>query len=353
MSVTYSSIGWNRHKRLYDACAAGVVLLFLLSFVGASVVALPEQLRPDPVVLTMRALGACAVTLLHIILGIGPLTRLDRRFLPLLYNRRHLGVMMFLIALAHAFLATGYYHGFGIIQPLVSLLANSSRGGIPFELFGLCALVILFLMAATSHDFWLKNLGPRAWKSLHMGVYLAYLLVVVHVSLGAIRGDEGRITPTLMLLGALTLGGLHLVAGRREVRADRGRRLEGSGWICAGSVDDIPEKRARTVCAGNGERIAVFRFDGKISAVSNVCEHQHGPLGEGKIIGGCITCPWHGYQYLPESGASPPPFTEKIATYRVRVEGRSIYIDPHPLPRGTAIDPARFEPAQLPMESSS
>jgi hypothetical protein len=40
--------------------------------------------------------------MLTIVLSIGPLARLDRRFLPLLYNRRHFGVLTFLVALAHA-----------------------------------------------------------------------------------------------------------------------------------------------------------------------------------------------------------------------------------------------------------
>jgi hypothetical protein len=56
----------------------------------------------------IRAFGTAAFFLLHIILSIGPLCRLHPRFLPLLYNRRHLGVSMFLLALAHG--------GFSIIQ---------------------------------------------------------------------------------------------------------------------------------------------------------------------------------------------------------------------------------------------
>ncbi len=35
----------------------------------------------------------------------------------------------------------------------------------------------------------------------------------------------------------------------------------------------------------------------KFPPISNVCQHQNGPLGEGEIIDGCITCPWHGFQY--------------------------------------------------------
>ena len=86
----------------------------------------------------------------------------------------------------------------------------------------------------------------------------------------------------------------------------------------------------------------MFRYDGKVSAVSNVCQHQNGPLGEGKIVAGCITCPWHGFQYLPDTGAAPPPFTEKIPTFRVKVEGGRVYVDPRPNPPGTRVEPARI-----------
>ncbi len=65
--------------------------------------------------------------------------------------------------------------------------------------------------------------------------------------------------------------------------------------------------------------------------------------GRGKIIDGCITCPWHGWAYRPQDGQSPPPFTEKIATYRVRVEKRRILLNPKPLSPGTPVEPARFE----------
>jgi nitrite reductase/ring-hydroxylating ferredoxin subunit len=94
-----------------------------------------------------------------------------------------------------------------------------------------------------------------------------------------------------------------------------------------------------------GERVAVFRYDGRISAISNVCQHQNGPLGEGKILDGCVTCPWHGYQYRPADGASPPPFQERVPTFRVRVEDGRIFVDPRPLPPGTFVEPAVFDAA--------
>jgi nitrite reductase/ring-hydroxylating ferredoxin subunit len=108
-------------------------------------------------------------------------------------------------------------------------------------------------------------------------------------------------------------------------------------------VDEIPEGRAKVVCLPGRERVAVFKYAGCVSAVTNVCAHQRGPLGEGKVVDGCISCPWHGWEYRPQDGRSPPPFQEKIATYQVKVSGRSILLNPDPLTPGTPVEPARYE----------
>ena len=92
------------------------------------------------------------------------------------------------------------------------------------------------------------------------------------------------------------------------------------------------------ISLGN-DKIAVFKYDGKLAAVANACKHQNGPLGEGKIVDGCITCPWHGYQYLPHNGCSPPPFEEKIATYELKLEGETVYVNPKHFPEGTEVKP--------------
>src|SRR5262249_47368352 len=64
--------------------------------------------------------------------------------------------------------------------------------------------------------------------------------------------------------------------------------------------------------------------------------HQNGPIGEGRIIDGCVACPWHGYQYRLEDGCAPPPFTEKLVTYRVRIARGMVEVDPRPLAPGTS-----------------
>lgn len=350
MSTGYRVVQWSRHKRVYDATAAFLIVGFLAAYVLIAKARHTGSSAFSDEVLIIRALGACAFVLLHLILCIGPLARLEPRLLPVLYNRRHLGVMTFLVALAHATLVLGYYHGFGVANPLVSMLSTNisffSFRAFPFQLLGLGGLLVMLVMAVTSHDFWLKNLSPRTWKSLHMAIYPAYAMLIGHVALGALQSDRGWVSFALTLFGAVTVISLHIAAGLREARFDRqtpSLNDAGSPWIDVGAIEDLPEDRARTVCAG-GERIAVFKHKGQVSAVTNVCAHQGGPLGEGKIIDGCITCPWHGWQYRPADGRSPPPFQEKIATYQVRIVAGRVQVDPRALPPGTPTKPASVEP---------
>ncbi|MBL0870944.1 MAG: ferric reductase-like transmembrane domain-containing protein [Phycisphaerales bacterium] len=323
MSVGFVAVQWSRHKRVYDSVAIGGVLAYLGVFVFTHKLIEPVDRATSDEIVVMRALGSCAIILLHVILCIGPLARFFPVLLPVLSNRRHLGVLTFLIALAHGVLSLVYYHGFGNVDPLNSLL--STAPGItevrtfPFQLLGLAALVIMFLLAATSHDVWLSVLSPRVWKGLHMLVYLAYALVVAHVAFGAVRGTVSLIPGVLLSLGVLSVCGLHIAGALRESRDDRGKAADEQGWLDAGACESFTPARAKTVCTPEGERIAIFNHNGAFHAVHNVCKHQGGPLGEGKIIDGCITCPWHGWQYKPEDGCSPPPFTEQVRTYSVRI----------------------------------
>jgi len=165
-------------------------------------------------------------------------------------------------------------------------------------------------------------------------------LLVMHVVLGAIQGERSAAYPILLGLGLLSIVGLHLTAGLRECQADSRALSADAAWIDVADVDKIPEDRAKVVTLAGRGKVAVFRYQGKVSAVANVCAHQGGPLGEGKILDGCITCPWHGYQYRPEDGQSPPPFTEKIATYKVRIKGNRVLIAPKALEPGTPVKPA-------------
>src|SRR5262249_23767056 len=150
--------------------------------------------------------------------------RLNKKFLPLLYNRRHLGVTMFSIALIHGAFSMLQFHSLGNTNPILSLFTSNTNFGslpaFPFQALGFFALIIFFLMAITSHDFWLHNLSPKIWKTLHMFVYLAYFLVVMHVMLGVIQYEKNPAFVVIIFAGAVTLITLHLLAGLKEKKLD-------------------------------------------------------------------------------------------------------------------------------------
>ena len=342
MSVNYAPILWNKQKKLYDKILWFGILLIMGTFVGAELLLYPDI---TPETLIIRATAFTAIVLLHIILMIGPLSRINPLFLPLLYNRRHFGVSMFLIAAIHGVFSIMQFHGLGDVNPIVSVFTSNqhyqSISAFPFQIFGFFALVILFLMAATSHDFWLKNLSPKVWKGLHFGVYLAYSTIILHVATGTLQYETKPHYWIILVGGFVTIAGLHIYAGWKEMqrlKADKNNAKK-NGFYEVLAVEDISEKCATTVFI-NGENIAIFKYDNKVSAVHNVCKHQMGPIGEGKIIDGCITCPWHGYQYLPENGQSPPPFTEKLKTYQVKIIKGKVWVNPKPKAEGTYVKPA-------------
>jgi nitrite reductase/ring-hydroxylating ferredoxin subunit/DMSO/TMAO reductase YedYZ heme-binding membrane subunit len=347
MSNAYRMVTWNRNKIIYDL----VLILAFGVYLGVFFWLAPRfqsvTLPYDDDTIAIDAYGSCAFFMLSVILCIGPLARLDRRFLPVLYNRRHFGVITCLVALAHANAVLGWYFSFSPVPRLTALLwANTSYRqwlGFPFETFGILALLILVVMAATSHDFWLNFLGPAAWKAIHMSVYAAYALIVLHITFGALQTAANPAFPMLVLASVAAVASLHLLAQRRERLID-GRpksAASGSAWIAIGPLTALREGAGTVVKLANGERVAIFRYDGKLSATSNVCAHQNGPLGEGRIVDGLITCPWHGFQYDPANGCAPPPFTEKIATYRLKLEGGQVLIDPRPNQPGTSVEPIR------------
>lgn len=352
MSVAYKTVGWNRTKLIYDAVLLAGTVAYILIFLRLAPMFSDPLRSVDGAILKMRAFGSLAFVLLTIILAIGPLARLDTRFMPLLYNRRHFGVLTAVIALTHAVFVTDWYFAFSPTPKLLALLTSNTSfdraAGFPFELFGILALVILVVLAVTSHDFWLSFLTPPVWKAVHMSVYAAYAAIVLHVALGAVADGRNPAMAVFTAASLTLLTTLHLLAGRREVAADRAGSAvpQEPGWIVAGDVCEIAEGRAIIGAAPGGERIAVFRVKNRLSALSNVCSHQNGPIGEGKVVLGFVTCPWHGYQYRPEDGCSPPPFKERIRKYPLKLSGTTVLVNTKPVPLGTKIEPLTI-PAEL------
>ena len=330
MGAGYKLISWNRHKVIYDIVVVFVILLYVFSYIF---VGLALDKNSNLIILRMRALGSVTFMLLTFILLIGPLTRLSPRFFPILYNRRHLGVITFFVAFFHARYVVMEYHEWGKLEPIFNIFLGNTNYTLltqfPFQTLGVGALFIMFLMAFTSHDFWLKNLTPRIWKFLHVCVYVSYTLVVLHVFLGPLQFESDPFLISVTLVSIALVVGLHLITGLNEIKQDSRVTDSVEGFIKVCLPSEIPEGQARIANLAH-ERVAVFKHKSEIYAISNVCSHQNGPLGEGRIIDGCVTCPWHGYQFNLKDGKSPPPFEDKVDTYEVRLMDGHVYVSEAP-----------------------
>ncbi len=343
MSVKYIPVQWNRNKWLYDGIMLAGVVAFLWIFLFVSPELLSHEFPINPQVHNARAFGACAFVMLTVILCIGPLARIDRRFLPLLYNRRHFGVMTTFVAISHASYILNWYFAFSSSDKYEALLfANTSYGqlaGFPFEIFGIFALICLLFLSATSHDFWMKFLTPPIWKRMHCLIYFAYVAVVAHVSLGILQDQQNHTFTVIFIGGAGAVAGLHAYAALLDWRKGDELGDDAGGWIDICDAGDITEGFAKIKILPSGDRVAVFKQDGKLSAISNACAHQNGPLGEGRVIDCLVTCPWHGFQYDVTNGRSPAPFTEMVPTYNLRLHGTAVQVHGDANAPGTYVEP--------------
>ena len=97
--------------------------------------------------------------------------------------------------------------------------------------------------------------------------------------------------------------------------------------IKVATLSDLPPGTCRHVDAG-GRAVAIFNVGGTIHAIGGTCTHRGRPLGEGKLEGTVVTCPWHGTQFEVTTGhvVGPDP-EQRVPTYTVVVEGEEIQVD--------------------------
>lgn len=86
---------------------------------------------------------------------------------------------------------------------------------------------------------------------------------------------------------------------------------------------------AGTVVDVRGASIALFRAGEGVVAYRNVCPHRGGPVGEGVVAGGIVTCPWHGNRFEVVTGRCvSDPGLASLLSVRSRVEGDDVLVEP-------------------------
>jgi nitrite reductase/ring-hydroxylating ferredoxin subunit len=97
-------------------------------------------------------------------------------------------------------------------------------------------------------------------------------------------------------------------------------------WVTVAKTDDLSEDEMIGVTVGDAE-VLVANVAGEYRAIGAVCTHEGGPLPDGDLFQGIVTCPWHASEFELETGkVVTPPATEPEPVYEVRVEGNEIQV---------------------------
>ncbi|MGC8666851.1 MAG: Rieske (2Fe-2S) protein [Chthonomonadales bacterium] len=95
--------------------------------------------------------------------------------------------------------------------------------------------------------------------------------------------------------------------------------------ILVASLKELPEHTG-TVVAVDNQEIALFRMGGEVYAMENLCPHKEGPLAEGEVEDGIVTCPWHAWQICVRTGEVVYDPSIRARTYQCCVEGEDVYL---------------------------
>jgi nitrite reductase (NADH) small subunit len=98
-------------------------------------------------------------------------------------------------------------------------------------------------------------------------------------------------------------------------------------WVRIGELNDIPVRGSRKLNIGP-TRIAIFRTsDDQIYALEDACPHKKGPLSEGIVHDGCVTCPLHNWVISLENGQAQGADEGVTKTFPIKVQDQSILIN--------------------------
>ena len=101
--------------------------------------------------------------------------------------------------------------------------------------------------------------------------------------------------------------------------------MDQPAFVAVARVDDLPPGSVTSVRVGD-EEIALAHCNGGFYAVQPHCLHLQGPLGEGRLEGCVLTCPWHGWQYDVRTGQNEFDLAIQLRTYDVQVEDGEVRV---------------------------
>ncbi|MDT7544910.1 MAG: hypothetical protein QOE99_1020 [Actinomycetota bacterium] len=211
-------------------------------------------------------------------------------------------------------------------------LVGGDDAGDAADLLALTGVMASLPAAVTGATDWsVSNPSEQRTGLVHALVNTAGLGFWVASLLARHRGDRSR-GKLLGAVGLAAIGAGGSIGGhlsfRRSLGANSNAEIADTGpadWTDAGSAE-VPEGKPVLRQAG-GTPVLLFRSGARIDALVDRCSHQSGPLHEGTIEDGCVTCPWHGSTFRLEDGAVVHgPSTHPQPSLAVRISGDRLQV---------------------------
>lgn len=215
---------------------------------------------------------------------------------------------------------------------LLDLFGGAAAGPAADTLVKAGILTALPTAATGLNDFSDTYGGETRLGLVHAGANSSALLIFCLSSRARSRGHRGR----GKLLGLLGLGAM--MAGSYlggHLSFGKGTNVNRTAWE-HGPEDWTPALDDGDLAAGEHRRVEVNGIalllwregtGGTVRAISATCSHMGGPLDEGEISDGCVTCPWHGSVFrLRDGGIERGPACAPQPVYETRITDSRIEV---------------------------
>jgi len=197
------------------------------------------------------------------------------------------------------------------------------------------AILFMVLSALAGLADYSETQGSALTRAtLHATLMTVALVILIVSALLRSGGPADRTVPiTLSIIGFLLVtagafvgGDVVYVFGNMVSRhAFRGA---GTKWIRldTGDVVDLqqlPEATPTKMRAGIND-LVVIRIGDQLHGLHDVCAHAGGPLHEGRVVDGCVECPWHASRFRLTDGLArrgPTVYDQPVYEVREKPEG--------------------------------
>ncbi|NYE10226.1 Rieske 2Fe-2S domain-containing protein [Actinomadura citrea] len=181
--------------------------------------------------------------------------------------------------------------------------------------------------ALTGLNDWCDTLGAERRVGLvHAGINTAALALYAASLFARTRKAKALRFAGFTAMGVSAYLGGHLTF-TRGLNVNRTAWQQGpDDWTPVLAASELAEGEHRTADA-DGVRILLYRTATKLHAIAATCTHMGGPLGEGTIENGCVTCPWHGSTFrLDDGGIERGPASAPQPCYEARIQNGRIEV---------------------------